>query len=269
MSRIAALLLLSLLALWPDPARAGSRYDLDTEQELALGGAAAVGTAAIWWGTSRLEPLTPAEVAALDPRELPAWDRVATRLWSPRAARWSDVLGYGLAAAPLLLLAETGDELSAGELLVMYAETVALDRALVGNLKLGVGRVRPLAYNPDPQIPMSRKTSRYARRSFPSGHTSGAFAGAVFAGQVYARLHPDRSARHWVRGGALGLAVATGYLRVRAGHHFPSDVVVGALVGSLVGWMVPEIHEHDPDPLDPRPSGRGAGSPLLAIRWSF
>ena len=269
MSRIVVVMVFAWLVLWPDGARAGSRYDLDAGRELALGGVAAAGGAFIWWGSSRTEPLTAAELAALDPGRLPAWDRVATRLWSPRAARWSDVLGYGLTVAPLLLLVESGDEVSAGELLAMYAETVALDRALVGSLKLGVGRVRPLAYNPDPRIPWSRKTSGFARRSFPSGHTSGAFAGAVFAGQVYARLHPDRAARHWVRGGALGLAAVTGYLRVRAGHHFPSDAVVGALMGGLVGWAVPELHERDVDPVVPDLPGRGVGGPTLAFCWGF
>ncbi len=56
--------------------------------------------------------------------------------------------------------------------------------------------------------------------------------------------YPDE-AWPWIAGG-LGIAAAsaTAVLRVTAGVHFPSDVVVGALVGSGVGIVVPLVHRH-------------------------
>jgi len=263
------LVLLAVSALGQTPSLAGDRYALDTGRDIALGSAAVVGGFAVWQGASRVRPLTEAELAALDVDALPAFDRLATRYWSPAAARASDVLGYGLALAPLALLLDTGEEMSAAELLTMYLETMALDRVLVGGLKLGVGRVRPLAYNPDPRITDEERSSRYSRRSFPSGHTSGAFAGAMFTGQVYARMHPDDDARHWVRGGALTLATLTGILRVRAGHHFPSDALLGAIIGTVVGWAVPELHETDPDPVAPEGAEPVPMGPSLAWSWAF
>jgi membrane-associated phospholipid phosphatase len=260
---------LAVVLLAASAAPAGDLYDLDTGRELALGGSALLVGGATWWQSRMVAPPTAAELAALDVADLPAHDRIATRLWSPPAAALSDVLMVGLGLSPLALLLETGSDLSGGELLAMYAETVALEKSLVGALKLGVGRLRPFTYNPDPAIPDDLRHSRYARRSFPSGHTGTAFAGAVFTGSVYARLNPDARSRHWVRGGTLALAALTGYLRVRSGNHFPTDVVAGAAVGALVGWAVPRLHERDRDPLTPdEVEGRPSG-PTLAIRLAF
>ena len=89
-----------------------------------------------------------------------------------------------------------------------WGETVLLQQAAVGLLKGVVGRRRPFVYNDDPRIPAALKQSSTAVRSFPSGHTATAFAGAVFLSEVFARLRPDDPARHWVRGGSLALAAA-------------------------------------------------------------
>jgi membrane-associated phospholipid phosphatase len=34
-----------------------------------------------------------------------------------------------------------------------------------------------------------------------------------------------------------------GWLRVRGGRHFPTDVLAGLLVGGTVGWLVPHLHQ--------------------------
>jgi membrane-associated phospholipid phosphatase len=224
-------------------ARAGDLYDRDSGREVALFGAgAAIGVGALWVA-AELEPLDGAELDSLDAADLPAFDRVATRLWSPAAATASDVTVLTSVAAPLLLLTGTGDGMDAGDLGVMYVQTLLLEHATIGLLKGLVRRPRPLAYNTDPRIPPELRRSRHAVRSFPSGHTSTAFAAAVFVGEVYARLHPDDASRHWVRAGGLALAATTGWLRIRAGRHFPSDVLAGAIIGSLAGWAVPRLHE--------------------------
>jgi len=255
------------LAAGPEPALAGDRYDLDGGRETALlAGGAAVGAAALWVA-AELEPLDPAELAALQATDLPAIDRAATRQWSPTAATWSDILGYGSTVAPLLLLADTGSEAGAGDLGLMYAETMLLEQGLVGLIKGLVRRPRPLTYNPDPRIPDSLRRSHHAVRSFPSGHTAGAFAAAVFAGEVYARLNPDDPVRHWIRGGGLAIAATTGWLRIRAGRHFPTDVLAGAVIGSLVGWAVPRLHEVDASDGD---GGRGpAPAPGIVLGFGF
>lgn len=65
--------------------------------------------------------------------------------------------------------------------------------------------------------------------SFPSGHTTAAFA---FAAALW-RTAPDK----WMRWAALACAVLMGLSRLYVGVHYPSDVLVGVLVGSLAGWL--------------------------------
>lgn len=73
--------------------------------------------------------------------------------------------------------------------------------------------------------------------SFFSGHSSLAFSLAVSAGTV-AHLRGYAAEPYlWI--GGLGLAVATGYLRIGADAHYASDVAVGAVVGSGLGIAVP------------------------------
>lgn len=65
------------------------------------------------------------------------------------------------------------------------------------------------------------------KKSFPSGHTANAFAGAEFLRREYWNTSP------WI--GVAGYAVAglTGYLRMYNNRHWLSDVVTGAGVGIL------------------------------------
>ena len=263
---LAALLLVvgTTACLPPHVTRAGDLYDLDGERETLLATAGLLAGLASVRLVSGQPGLTTADVAALDADRLNALDRPATRLWSESAAKASDILELGMVAGPLLLVTQAGDDARSGEILAMYGETVLLNVATVGLLKTIVGRTRPYAYNDNPAISQALKESRGTARSFPSGHTTLAFGAAVFTGEVYARLNPDDPGRHWVRGGALALAVTTGWLRVRAGRHFPTDVLAGAALGSLVGWAVPRLHE-----VDHASGDRPASGPGLVLGFRF
>lgn len=61
--------------------------------------------------------------------------------------------------------------------------------------------------------------------SFPSGHTSAAFA----AGVLWAKT----SEKQWVKNLAILQAILMGFSRMYVGVHYPSDVIAGALVGGL------------------------------------
>lgn len=66
-------------------------------------------------------------------------------------------------------------------------------------------------------------------RSFPSGHTSSACAGATFIGQRYG----------WKAGlPAMGVAGYVGWTRVHAKAHHPRDVVAGCAVGVAAGLLL-------------------------------
>lgn len=63
--------------------------------------------------------------------------------------------------------------------------------------------------------------------SFPSGHTAAAFMVALIMTAFVPALAPL----------CYGLASAIGLSRVLLGVHFPSDIVAGALLGSLAGAL--------------------------------
>ena len=64
-----------------------------------------------------------------------------------------------------------------------------------------------------------------ADASFPSGHSAASFAAATALATFYPRSAPM----------AFTLATGVGLSRVYLGHHFPSDVAVGAMVGFGIG----------------------------------
>lgn len=116
-------------------------------------------------------------------------------------------------------------------------------------LKFSVGRVRPASAGHTFEFkPFS------GNDSFPSGHTTQAFAVASVI-----TAHYDQ---WWVQGLAYGLAGVVGYSRIEQNAHFTSDVVAGAIIGTVVGRAI--VHRHDrPKPgalaLAPYFDGRAEG----------
>ncbi len=131
---------------------------------------------------------------------------------------------------------------------VLYAQSLSLTLAATQLTKVITRRPRPYTYEPGRPDPTTTEDTV----SFFSGHTSLAFALAGTA--TYLTLaRKGSTAPAWIfSGGALGLAVTTGALRVVAHQHFPSDVLVGALVGGGIGVLVPWLHEV---PEDDAPTG--------------
>ncbi len=84
-------------------------------------------------------------------------------------------------------------------------------------------------YRPERLVPNEGRDVRMpTSSSFPSGHSASAFA---FATVVSAELPEFSLLLH-------GLATAVAYSRVHTGVHYPSDVLAGSVLGSVVGTAV-------------------------------
>jgi undecaprenyl-diphosphatase len=99
------------------------------------------------------------------------------------------------------------------------AVTVAGAYGLSTSIKLAIGRVRP-AVEDLPHL-MATPTGL----SFPSSHSTSSFAAA----RAYGALLPQ--------GPLYAAAVAMATSRLYLGVHYPSDVAVGAALGTVVGSL--------------------------------
>jgi len=198
-------------------------------------------------------------------------DRIAvTQTIDPHAATYSDVglyTGIGLAVVDTLSTALRGRWEAGLTDFVMYAESLSLTLAIDDLVKIAVRRPRPIDYRAGNA---GNTTNTDLALSFFSGHE--AVLSSLTATATYiAFIHSPDSPRPWLTlaGGAL-LTGFVGYERVRAGAHFPTDVIMGALAGASVGVLVPHLHRRGTRPVwvDFAPAPRGSGA-TLGIGGSF
>jgi membrane-associated phospholipid phosphatase len=211
-----------------------------------------------------VRPLTLDEIQGLSREAVNRFDRNATYRFSKSLDGLSDVFVYGILAAPFSLFTDRKIRGSAEIFSVMYAEAVMLAYALPAAGKGFFKRPRPFAYNP--AVSLDEKLSREARVSFFSRHTTFAFASACFTATVYGSYNPGSKLTPYVWAGGLGAASAVGYLRFAAGAHFPTDILTGALAGTLIGCGVPYLHKSGSSAakVSVNPAGNGL---CLSIRW--
>jgi membrane-associated phospholipid phosphatase len=96
-------------------------------------------------------------------------------------------------------------------------------------LKYSINRNRPFITYPE-----ITKKSAAGSPSFPSGHTSSAFATATSLSLAYPKWYIIVPSYTW--------AGSVGYSRMHLGVHYPSDVLVGALIGTGSAWLTCTIN---------------------------
>ncbi len=120
-------------------------------------------------------------------------------------------------------------------------QAVMLSGALTIGIKGLVGRTRPNASPDDPdQYYPGRGFFDARRSSFPSGHTSAAFALATVLSRELSGRYPSKK---WlIRTTLYGAASSVGLARMYQNAHWPSDVVTGAALGTLSGMQALSWH---------------------------
>jgi undecaprenyl-diphosphatase len=101
--------------------------------------------------------------------------------------------------------------------------SVALSGLVVFFVKAWVDRPRPKDRFSPVGVQVHAPLGTPGDRSFPSGHTQTAFGAATYLSCLYPRFAPA----------FLVIAGLVGLSRIAIGVHFPLDVLVGALIGSL------------------------------------
>ncbi len=82
-------------------------------------------------------------------------------------------------------------------------------------------------------FPSIEKLSTGGDSSFPSGHTLEAFAMAAAISILFSRKPIILPVYLW--------AIMVAYSRIALGVHYPSDVLAGIMIGTLIGWFVPWV----------------------------
>lgn len=105
---------------------------------------------------------------------------------------------------------------------ILTFRSIVIGTLITLPIKLAVPRPRPFT-----AIPSAIIFDREPGSSFPSGHTMRAFALAFVA----SKLWPNLTIPLYIFSGLIAFS------RIYLGQHYPSDVLAGAVIGLLVGYL--------------------------------
>ncbi len=236
-------ILLIFLSVWNISDGAGqNKYALSLKKEIPIL-TAGIGFSSLgWYLMKNTEPLNQYQINELNCENINSIDRLVCSQWSPEMDKWSDLGLVTSVLLPVSLLFTSKGRDNFSQMRILYFETMLLTSAGVTISKGIFRRIRPMAYNIN--VPAELKERNIdLRHSFYSGHTAIAFSSVIFFATVYNKYYHRSKSRPYVWGGSLALASSVGMCRVLAGKHFPTDVIVGAVMGGLIGFIVPHLHE--------------------------
>jgi membrane-associated phospholipid phosphatase len=152
-------------------------------------------------------------------------------------------------------------------------EAVILGSGITGVLKGVLGRARPdFAADTNPRdFSFGKGFGSSDRSSFPSGHTTVAFAAASSVTSEAQRIWPGHT---WIVAPVMyGGATLVGLSRMYHNRHWASDVVLGAGIGTFSGLKVVRYSHAHPDNFIDRvilrtsiaPDGHGGG----VVAWTL
>ena len=204
------------------------------------------------------------EILALNRDDLNSIDRSTANNFSQKAKAASDKLFYGAMPAPLLLLFDKKIRKDGAKIGLLYLEAMAITGTIYTSSSMIARRFRPYTYNPN--VDMGTRRGGGGRNSFPAGHPAVVATSTFFLAKVYSDYHPEMKNKWILYSVAGGASLATGLLRIKAGQHFPTDVMTGIPIGILSGILVPHFHKNrKKSNLSILPYNRGRSNGLTAI----
>lgn len=182
------------------------------------------------------------ELARLQPDKINAFDRPIADNYDEKARKASDKFFYGSMPLPMFLLFDKRIRKDAAKVGLIYLEAMGITGTIYTGAAMSANRFRPYAYNTS--VPLAKRTRGGARNSFYAGHPSVVATGTFFMAKVYTDYHPEMKAKWALFATAGALTATTGFLRLKAGQHFRTDVITGVTMGTLSGILVPQIHKN-------------------------
>ncbi|MCK5370082.1 MAG: phosphatase PAP2 family protein [Cyclobacteriaceae bacterium] len=220
-------------------------YNLDFHNEIPfiIAGTASMTYGLLMQSSNNTLPFNENELNQLDRLDVNSFDRPATYNWDTNAQKTSDILRTGIIILPIIFLTNHHTRSDFGSLLVMGLEVGAITYGITTGVKHTFNRTRPLAYNEN--VPLDERTSPNTRLSYFSGHASFTASFSFYIAKVMNDYHPNMKTGYKIAIWSFSAAIpiATGYLRVKGGRHFPTDTISGVVFGAFVGWLIPELHK--------------------------
>ncbi len=210
-------------------------------------------------------------VLGLSENDVNRFDRYALRQDLDKvghAKELSDIGLYGTFVLPAVLFFDKKIRKEWKSISLMYFETQAIAANIYAWSPLGprfIERYRPGTYYEELTIE-DRRLGR-KRNSFFSGHVSTTATASFFMARVYCDFHPELGAKKWlIYGLALIPPTFVGHNRIRSLNHFPTDVIMGTLVGAATGILIPALHKNKDNRLTLTTLQEGYG---LAMGYRF
>jgi len=214
-------------------------FDVNTDKELMITGIGAlIGTAALIVNANN-KPLNIEQISSLNPEDVNKFDRIAVGSYESDVP--GDIMLYGSFIFPLSFLTYDKTLEDFGTISLMYGEAVLLNASINALVKAITLRDRPFVY--DENSLLEPKLDVDARYSFYSGHTSVTAVNTFYTARVYSGYISDQTTKTILWTAAAIIPAIAGYSRIDTHNHFPTDVIVGYIVGAAIGYLIPEIHK--------------------------
>lgn len=215
----------------PPPPSRGSVYRINPAIDYTVLSVAALGaTVPLFFESQLIHQKCPC-----DPNDVNSFDRPVIGNHDETAGTISQfVVVFSLVTPVVLDSADQGFNKNLAEDFLVYIEALSINTAVSHIARYGVQRARPVAYEANPP-----ETRAGEFLSFYSGHSASVFAGLSAASMTYGYRYGHKV---WPWLVTAGVGIGESVLRVAAGRHFYTDVIVGDIMGIAVGTLVPYLH---------------------------
>jgi membrane-associated phospholipid phosphatase len=214
-------------------------YQYWPKKDLPVLGASALVLGGSLYFQEKVPALSQAQIGALNAQNINKFDRYACTQWNTGIARGSDLLAIGSVFLPAYFAINKKTRSNFLPIANVSIQSLFLSQA-IANLAKFSKRNRPYLYNPD--VDMQYKLKSDSRMSFFSAHTTTVSSTCFSFAFAHSTYFKDSKANPYIWSTAIVLPAIEGYLRVKAGKHYPSDVIVGYLAGLGSAWLIHQLH---------------------------